>query len=93
MERGEPIWHTRSTEPMSMPSSSDDVATQSETWPDLSRLLGVVAALLGQAAVMGHDRVLAQAVGHLPRHALDEATCVDEDQRGLVGLHQLGDVV
>ena len=50
-------------------------------------------ALLGQAAVVGHDRLLAEAVGHLPRHALDEAACVDEDQRGLVGLHELSNIV
>ena len=37
MERGEPSWHTRSTSPTSMPSSSDAVATSALSWPALSR--------------------------------------------------------
>ena len=37
IERGEPIWHTRSTVPMSMPSSSDAVATTAFNSPFLSR--------------------------------------------------------
>ena len=36
MERGEPIWQTWSTTPMSMPSSSDAVATQTLTSPFFS---------------------------------------------------------
>ena len=35
--RGEPSWHTRSTSPMSMPSSSEDVATSALSSPALSR--------------------------------------------------------
>ena len=37
MERGEPTWHTRSTAPTSMPSSSDAVATHTFTLPAFSR--------------------------------------------------------
>ena len=37
MERGEPIWQTRSMSPMSMPNSSEAVATQTCTWPAFSR--------------------------------------------------------
>src|SRR5665648_379824 len=33
---GAPTWTTRSTAPMSMPSSRDDVATTAGRWPDLS---------------------------------------------------------
>src|SRR5450756_214823 len=33
---GAPTWITRSTAPMSMPSSRDDVATTAGRWPDLS---------------------------------------------------------
>ena len=33
MERGEPIWQTRSTDPMSMPSSRDAVATTARSSP------------------------------------------------------------
>ena len=36
MERGEPIWQTRSTWPISMPSSSDAVATSARISPALS---------------------------------------------------------
>ena len=37
MERGEPIWQTRSTSPMSMPSSSEAVATSTRSSPAFSR--------------------------------------------------------
>ena len=37
IERGEPIWQTRSTVPMSMPSSSDAVATTARSSPLFSR--------------------------------------------------------
>jgi len=36
-DRGEPIWHTRSTVPMSMPNSSDAVATTARSSPRFSR--------------------------------------------------------
>ena len=36
MERGDPNWHTRSTSPMSMPSSSEAVATSTFSSPRLS---------------------------------------------------------
>ena len=38
MLRGEPIWHTSSTGPMSMPSSSDAVATSARRSPARSRV-------------------------------------------------------
>ena len=34
---GEPIWQTRSMSPMSMPSSSEEVATSALSWPSFSR--------------------------------------------------------
>ena len=37
MERGEPIWQTRSTSPISMPSSSEAVATSAFSSPRFSR--------------------------------------------------------
>ena len=37
MLRGEPIWHTSSTGPMSMPSSSEAVATRARRSPARSR--------------------------------------------------------
>ena len=37
IERGEPIWHTRSTLPISMPNSSDAVATTTRSSPFFKR--------------------------------------------------------
>ena len=37
MLRGEPTWQTRSTGPMSMPSSSDAVATRADSAPARNR--------------------------------------------------------
>ena len=37
IERGEPSWQTRSTSPMSMPSSSEAVATSAFSAPAFSR--------------------------------------------------------
>ena len=67
MLRGEPIWHTNSTGPMSMPSSSDAVATSAAQVARAEPGLDPVAPLLGQAPVVrGHDVVaetFAQHVG------------------------------
>ena len=46
IERGEPSWQTRSTSPMSMPSSSDAVATSALQLAALQALLGVEPLLL-----------------------------------------------
>ena len=67
MLRGEPIWHTSSTGPMSMPSSSDAVATSARSSPARRRRLDPVAALLRQAAVVGGDDVVAQPLAELVR--------------------------
>ena len=52
MRCGEPIWQTRSTWPMSMPSSSDAVATSAFSAPVFSRCSASSRVLLRQAAVM-----------------------------------------
>ena len=49
----------------------------------LQPLLGLEPPLLGQAAVMGGDRVLAEPLGELARDALAHAARVDEDERRL----------
>ena len=46
------IWHTRSTWPMSMPSSSEDVATSALSSPRFRLLLGIEPLLARQTAVM-----------------------------------------
>ena len=84
MERGEPIWQTRSTVPMSMPSSSEAVATTARSSPFFSRRFGVQAQRAREAAVVRQDGVLAQALAQVVRHALGQAARVDEDQGGAV---------
>jgi hypothetical protein len=44
-------------------------------------LLGVEAALLGEAAMVRGDDILADELGQMPRHALRHAPRVDEDER------------
>ena len=52
IERGVPSWQTRSMWPMSMPSSSDAVATTAFSSPAFEPLLGLLPAAMRQAAVM-----------------------------------------
>ena len=52
-------------------------------------LLHLVAALLGQAAVVACDVLLADPLGQPVRHALGQRPRVDEDQRRAVLLNQL----
>ena len=82
IDRGEPIWQTRSTEPMSMPSSSDAVATTARSSPRLQPLLRVEPQRARQAAVMREHGVFAQPLGQMMRDALGEPARVDEHQRG-----------
>ena len=84
IERGEAIWQTRSTSPMSMPSSSDAVATSARSSPRLRRCSAARRCSARQAAVMRRDRVLAEALAQVPRHALGHAPRVDEHQGGAV---------
>ena len=55
----------------------------------LELLLGVQAQLLGQAAVVCGDALLAQQLGQVPRGALGHAPGVDEHQGGAVLLREL----
>lgn len=59
----------------------------------LQALLGVEAVLLRQAAVMRGDRVLAEPVGEMARHALGGAARVDEHQRRAMRGREPGDAV
>ena len=93
MLRGEPIWHTSSTGPMSMPSSSEAVATSALRSPARSRRLDPVAALLREAAVVGGHHVVAQALAELVGEPLGQPPGVDEHERGAVLGHELGDAV
>ena len=67
MERVDPSWQTRSTEPMSMPSSSEAVATSALSSPRFQTIFRFKPQLGGEAAVVRHDFVLAEAVAELMR--------------------------
>ena len=84
MLRGEPIWQTSSTGPMSMPSSSDAVATSTVRSPARSRSSTRSAPLLREAAVVRGDASLAERLAELVRDALGQPPRVDEHQRGAV---------
>ena len=93
MLRGDPIWHTSSTGPMSMPSSSDAVATSARSSPAAQPRLDPVAALLRQTAVMRGDHVVAQPLAELVGDALGQLARVDEHERGAVLADQGRDAV
>ena len=59
----------------------------------LQALLRAVPALAREAAVVRRDRVLAEPLAQVQRHALDQAPRVDEDQRRLVLARQRRDAV
>ena len=75
---------------MSMPISSEAVATIAFSSPALQPLLGRQADLARQAAVMAGDGVLAQQFAQVVRHALGQPPRVDEDQRAAMRGDQLG---
>ena len=60
IDRGEPIWQTRSTVPISMPSSSEAVATTALSSPLFSRCFGLEPQLARKTSVMRQDRILAE---------------------------------
>ena len=93
MERGEPIWHTRSTVPISMPNSSDAVATTARSSPSLRRRSASRRSCARQAAMMRQDGVLAEALGQVMRHAFGEAARVDEDEGGAILANEFGGAV
>ena len=85
--RGEPMWQTTSTWPMSMPSSSEAVATTTGYCAGFEFFFDLEASFARQTAVMRADFALAQTLGQLVRHAFDQTARVDEDQRRVVRLN------
>ena len=73
IERGVPSCTTRSIEPMSMPSSSDAVATTARSSPFFKRCFGFEAQLARQTAVMRQQRAFAQSLGQRECDALAHA--------------------
>ena len=86
MLRGEAIWHTSSTGPMSMPSSSDAVATRARSSPARSRVSTRSRRSLDRLpwweATTSSPSRSPEQVGD----ALGQAPGVDEHQGGAVGL-------
>ena len=73
---GVPSWQTRSMWPMSMPSSSDAVATTAFKVPSLSRCSVCCRLLMRQAAMMRQHLILAQPFRQLMGDALGQlAAC------------------
>ena len=93
MLRGEPIWQTSSTGPMSMPSSSDAVATSARSSPARRRVSTRWRRSLREAAVVGGDDVVAEPLAELVGEALGQAPGVDEHERGAVLGDERGDAV
>ncbi len=59
----------------------------------LQALLGVEAERAGERAVVRGDVLRAEALGEGEGYLLDEAACVDEDQRGAMVLRVCGELV
>ena len=78
---------------MSMPSSSDAVATSALSCAALQPRFGVEPLLLRQAAVVRRDRVLAEPLAQMAREPLRHPPRVDEDERRPVRLDELGEPV
>ena len=93
MLRGEPIWHTSSTGPMSMPSSSEAVATSARRSPARSRVSTrwrrSFDRLPWWAATTSSPRRSPELVGE----PLRQPAGVHEHERGAVLGDELGDAV
>ena len=74
---------------MSMPSSSEDVATRHGIRPALSSLLDLDALLPGDRAVVRAGDLLAGELVQPQREPLGEAPAVDEHDRRAVLPHEL----
>jgi hypothetical protein len=86
---GASIWMTRSIAPMSMPSSSDEVATMAGRRPALRSSSTCEALLPAERAVVGAHELLARELVEGGGHALGQAAAVHEHERGAVGADQL----
>ena len=86
---GASIWTTRSMAPMSMPSSSDEVATSAAQRAGLEQVLDLDALRPGDRAVVRADERLARQLVERAGQPLGEPPAVDEDQRRAVRANQL----
>ena len=88
-EGGASICTTRSIAPMSMPSSSEEVATRPRMRPGLQPVFDLDALRPRERAVVRANECLAGELVERRRQPLGDAAAVDEDQRGAVRLHEL----
>ena len=79
--RGEPIWQTRSTEPDVDPELERRRRHERAHLARLEALLDPQAPLLGEAAVVRPDVILAEALAEVVRDALGHPARVHEDER------------
>ena len=86
---GASIWITRSMAPMSMPSSSDEVATSAADPAGLQQVLDLDALRPRERSVVRAHQRLAGELVERRRQPLGDAAAVDEDQRRSVRLHEL----
>ena len=84
IERGEPIWHTRSISPMSRPSSSDAVATSSFSSPRFRRCSAASRVSRARLPWCAATASPAEPLAEVARGALGHAARIDEDERGAV---------
>ena len=89
---GDSTWITRSTAPMSMPSSSDEVATRHGIAARLQSSSIVDALLARERAVVGARELALGELVQPQREPLGEAAVVDEDDRRAVRLDEPEDL-
>jgi hypothetical protein len=89
MARGDPNWQTSSTSPMSMPSSSDAVATRTFSSPFFSRCSALCRNSFAMLPVMRHHVLRADQFGQMTRRALRHPARVHENERRAVILCEL----
>ena len=88
-EPGDSTWITRSTAPMSIPSSSELVATIAFRRAALELVLDLEPLLASDRAVVGSGELLAGELVETGREALGQAAGVDEHDRRTVRPDQL----
>ena len=90
---GEPIWHTSSTGPTSIPSSSEAVATSARSSSGPQPVLDSLAAFARERPVVRGHQLLAEPLAELMGHPLGQLARVDEHERRPVLGHVAGDSV
>ena len=93
MLRGEPIWHTSSTGPMSIPSSSDAVATSARGRRRAAASRPGSRRSFDRLPWCAATDAVAEALPELVREPLREPAGVHEHERGVVLADELGDAL